>query len=339
MYKFFINKKFQPNYKFKKKLPYEISHHSKNILYKTSFGKKNKHKTFFVIKRSPGGGFFSNLIFVIKWINFAQKKNFIPIVDMENFPTNYNENKNIDNIKNIWEIYFKQISKYKLSEVYKSKNVIFCKNKLKVSLQDYNNQNLVKTYNDKIKIKEKIILETNTFYKNKLKTKKNTEIVGIHFRGTDQKITPGHYLPPTIFDIKMFIEKKIKENPKLKIFLITEEKKYLETLKKKYHKYLYFYPSFRGNKISDFNSSNRLYHRNKLGLESLKEALILSKCDEIFYCKSNIPLFSIFISKKKITKTLINNGLNSYNPFFAYFKWRVLILPISFLKYLLYKIF
>ena len=339
MYKFFLNKKFKTKEDFKKKFFYEIYHHSKNKIYKTSLGIKNKNRIFFIIKRTTGAGFFSNFIYVIKWISYARKKKYIPLVDMENFPTKYNEKKNLNNIKNVWELYFNQISNYNLKDVYRSKNIIFSKEKLKVSLDDYNNSKLKKIFNNNIKINKEIIKKANIFYKKKLKINKNDYILGIHLRGTDQKITPGHYLPPTIFDIKVIIEKKILEKKNVKIFLITEEKKYFENLIKEYKNNIFYLPSFRANKISDFNKANRKYHRNKLGLESLSEALVLSFCDEIVYCKSNIPLFSFFISKKKITKTLINYGLNSSNPFLSYLKWRLSILPISFLKYLIYKIF
>tara|TARA_Y100001970_G_scaffold294353_1_gene451305 strand:- start:5697 stop:6716 length:1020 start_codon:yes stop_codon:yes gene_type:complete len=339
MYKFFLNKSFSTKEEYKKKFFYEISHHSKNKLFKTSLGNKNKNKTFFIIKRTPGGGFFSNFIFVVKWISYARKMNYIPIVDMENFPTKYNEKKNLKNINNVWELYFNQISNFKLKDVYKSKNIIFCKDRFSVSLNDYLNSKLKKTFINNIKIKKEILNEANYFFKKKLKNNKDYYILGIHLRGTDQKITPGHYLPPTIFDIKILIEKKIKEKKKLKIFLVTEEKRYFEELKKNYKNYIYYMPSFRANKISDFNTEKRKYHRNKLGLESLREALVLSFCDEIVYCKSNIPLFSFFVSKKKITNSLINYGLNSYNPIFSYFKWKLTILPISFFRYLFYRIF
>ena len=139
MYKFFLNKEFNIREDFKKKFFYEIYHHSKNKLYQTSLGNKNKNKIFFIIKRTPGGGFFSNFIYVVKWINYARKKKYIPIVDMENFPTKYNEKKNLYNVKNVWELYFNQISNYKLKDVYRSKNIIFCKERFKVSLDDYNN--------------------------------------------------------------------------------------------------------------------------------------------------------------------------------------------------------
>ena len=58
MYKFFLNKRFNTREDFKKKFFHEIYHHSKNKLYKTSLGIKNKNKTFFIIKRTIGGGFF-----------------------------------------------------------------------------------------------------------------------------------------------------------------------------------------------------------------------------------------------------------------------------------------
>ena len=73
---------------------------------KFSLGEKNKDKVFYVIKRSPGTGFFSNVLFVINHLMIAKKNNYIPIVDMENFPTIYNEINEIFKIKNSWEYYF-----------------------------------------------------------------------------------------------------------------------------------------------------------------------------------------------------------------------------------------
>ena len=58
-----------------------------------SYGNNNPNKIFYVIRRSPGAGLFSNLIYVINHLLIAEKHNFIPIIDMENYPTIYNENK------------------------------------------------------------------------------------------------------------------------------------------------------------------------------------------------------------------------------------------------------
>ena len=54
----------------------------------------------------------------------AKEKGFIPIVDMENFTTIYNEEKKIDNSFNAWDYYFEKINNYKIKDVYKSSNLI-----------------------------------------------------------------------------------------------------------------------------------------------------------------------------------------------------------------------
>ena len=94
----------------------------------SKFGNKNKNKIFYVIKRTPGAGLFSNLSFVLNHIIIAKKFNFTPVVDMENFLTFYNEEKKILSTKNAWEYFFNKISKYSLKDVYKSQTVIFTDN-------------------------------------------------------------------------------------------------------------------------------------------------------------------------------------------------------------------
>ena len=92
-------------------------------------GELNPDKVFYVIKRYPGTGLFSNLAYVINHIQIANRMGFIPIVDMHNFPTVYNEKKKIFGTHNAWEYYFEQLSNFTLEEVYKSKNIIMTDNK------------------------------------------------------------------------------------------------------------------------------------------------------------------------------------------------------------------
>ena len=89
-----------------------------------SFGNKNKNKIFYVIRRSPGAGLFSNVIYVLNHLSLIEKTNFIPIIDMENFTTIYNEKNKVEKTFNAWEYYFEKINKYTLKEVYQSQNVI-----------------------------------------------------------------------------------------------------------------------------------------------------------------------------------------------------------------------
>ena len=92
---------------------------SNQINYKpflNSFGELNKDKIFYVIKRTPGTGLFSNVTFVLNHLKIAKNNNFIPIVDMQNFITIYNEIDPINNTLNAWEYFFKNLSEYQLLE-------------------------------------------------------------------------------------------------------------------------------------------------------------------------------------------------------------------------------
>ena len=62
-------------------------------------GELNPDKVFYIIRRYPGTGLFSNLAYVINHIQIANRMGFVPIVDMKNYPTVYNEKK-----KNIWDL-------------------------------------------------------------------------------------------------------------------------------------------------------------------------------------------------------------------------------------------
>ena len=92
-------------------------------------GNLNPDKIFYVIQRYPGYGIFSNLTFVINHMKIALDMGFIPIVDMQNYSTIYNENKKIYNTFNSWEYYYEQLSPYSLEDVYNSKNIILTDNK------------------------------------------------------------------------------------------------------------------------------------------------------------------------------------------------------------------
>lgn len=308
----------------------KIDRKSKHKINKFSFGNQNENKKFYVIKRTPGGGFFSNLIYVIINLHFAKEKKYIPVVDMCNFPTNYNQKKNIDNKKNLWDLFFKPVSKYTLKEVYKSKNVYFSPSKLKFRLEAYKKKKYKKIFDEYIKVNKKILITVEKFVNKNFKNKK---ILGIHFRGTDQLISPNHSHPPTIFEIENLIEKKVLKGDFDKIFLLTEDLRYFNTLKKKYGGLIYSYDYFRAKNIDDFSNSKRRNHRNKLGFENLVEAITLSKCNEIVFCETNISLFAIFYSNFKISKYHLNNGIKSPSVLIARFSWYLSIYLPKLLKY------
>jgi len=287
---------------------------NKKIFY---FGKKNKDKIFFVIRRTPGAGLFSNLSFVLCNIKIALDNKFIPVVDMENFLTWYNEKKKIKNTYNAWNYYFKNLNKYKLDDVYNSQNVIFSDNKYpeNMPMSVSKSLQLVKIFNKFIRVNNNIY---NRFEKFKKKTF-NKKILGIHFRGSDLKSYRGHPFPATKSQIFNLIQKYIDDYDY--IFLSTEEKKYLDFFKNKFKKKLIFFNSYRSYKNS-YLYYPRKKHRYYLGRDILIEAMLLSSCNMFIFTNNNVSeavkLFSIFKNQKRLE---VKNGRNSNNIIICRFLW------------------
>ena len=202
-----------------------------------SFGSKNQNKIFYVINRSPGGGMFSNLNFVIHHLLIAEKFKFTPIIDMQNFSTFYNEKVKINNSLNSWDYYFEKINKFQLKDIYQSKNVIFTTKNTNnnIFFDGYNmlTSQHVKIAKKYIKFNKQLIKESENFITKNFKGKK---ILGVHFRGSDQKTQERHPYPATIKQIEKKIDILFKKKRFDKFFLVTEEKKYLDYFKKKYEK-------------------------------------------------------------------------------------------------------
>ena len=286
-----------------------------------TFGNKNKHLTFYVIQRSPGGGMFSNLCFVIHHLSIANELGFIPVIDMENFATIYNENIKIKNSFNSWDYYFEPVSKYKLIDVYKSKKVIITSSKT-MGIKYFDgfeyfskkHKKIIKKY---IKFKNFLITKKKIFLKNNFYNKK---ILGVHFRGTDYKNMERHPLPATKKQIYSKIKKIQKKYNYDKIFLVTEEKDYFNFLSKEFNN-LFIYPSILTDKKQLFFEKNIKSLRYKIGEENIINMMLLSSTNHILGISSHMINSAMFFSKRKILLTKIDNGNNSNNIFFAQFKW------------------
>ena len=287
------------------------------------FGNLNSDKTFYIIHRVSHAGIFSYLSFIVNHLVISQKNNFIPIVDMENFTNPYNEKDQIDNTFNSWEYYFNQTSDYSLKDIYKSKNVIF-------SRSDFNKEmeyrihlepKFKKFIGKEINFKKKYISFVNEYFeKNDLNNKK---ILGVHFRGTSYKTSSGHILPATTSQMKKYVDKIINKEKFDKIFICTEEQNYLEFFKKHYSKILLYIDTYRSNRNDAFKKYDRINHRFLLGDESIKEALILSRCKSLLFVRSNIINAANFFSKEEQNLYEIFNGFNSRNQFLSRFLWFV----------------
>lgn len=286
-----------------------------------SFGDLNQDKHFYLIKRSPGTGLFSNVTFVLNHLIICKKLGFIPIIDMENFKTIYNEKKKIKKTLNSWHYYFEPLNNYTLEEVYKSKNVLISSDKF-YHFFEYNmdnNKELTEILQKDITIKKNL----NQLFLRISKKFDNKKVLGIHFRGTSYKRAQGHPLPATKKQMLHITKKFLSKNDVDVIFLVTEEKNYLNFFKKNFpNKLFYLKSSFRSNKNDAFKVYPRNLHRYKLGRETLIETLLLSKCDHFIYLMSNVSAAAISFNLNKYQKRYqIKNDFNSKNFLVAQYLW------------------
>ena len=288
-----------------------------------SFGEKNPDKFFYIIKITPGAGLFSNVLFVLNHLKLAKKKNYIPFVDMQNFPTIYNESQKIHNTFNAWEYFFENYTSININEIYQSKNVFIASNLFqKDFFKDTNTDGLREYFRDNLKVNQRYKKIINFFSEKHFKNKK---VLGVHFRGTSYKRSPGHPLPATKKQIlKKIYQLQLNESYD-KIFFVTEEENYKNFLVSNLSsKSLFLKSSYRSDKNDAFEIYPRRLHRFKLGREALLEAMLLSKCDALIYITSNISSASIAWNLNTTQKRIkIDNGSNSNNVFLAQILWYI----------------
>ncbi len=309
-------------FKFFKTREYSPIVNSKNILKKRKIfnvigGDLNPDKTFYVIQRHPGTGIFSNLTFVVNHIKIALDMGFIPIVDMENYTSIYNERKKILNTLNSWEYYYEQISNFKLDEVYNSKNIIITDNifysniDFKYNITD--SSELMSIFNKYIKIK-KNKFKTIDYLKKKLF--KNDKILGVHFRGTGYKKFRNPF-PLTENQMINQINKILSKDNYDKIFLMTEDENNFKAITNYFgDKVIFLNSTVRGKTNQEvFDNYTRDRHRYKLGRDVLVETYLLSYCDGFFDIETNPGTISIALNLNPNQKRYtFDNGFNNTWP-------------------------
>lgn len=275
----------------------------------------NPELKIYIIKRKHKSGFFSNFFFVLGHIIKAEKEGYKIAVDMENYPTLYNEEKKIKNTMNAWEYYFKQPEDIDLKEAYRYKNITISSDKYlfeyvphymndSKNIPDKQMVNQLSSYLDKyIKIDEYIIEEVNN-----IRNKWWRNILGVHIRGTDMNSAPGHPVPADLNTYFECIDECISQNKIHSIFICTDEVEILNKLKDRYGDLIISTEAQRssdGRAVHTNENVDRENHKYNMGKEVLIDALLLSKCQHIICGHSNVAYAAILFNKNKYESCII----------------------------------
>lgn len=273
--------------------------------------KRTKAKYYIICRTAGGAGFFSNYMWVLGHAVFACKLGYIPVVDMENYPTLYSEEGLVGYEKNAWNYYFENIGRVSLQDAYREGNYIKGKD---LPLHKYAEKYCEKEYRfptpravsyyapfieKNIRIRAELKMEFEVQWREKV-TAAN-RVLGIHIRGTDMKNNLGHPMPAPV---ETYIEKTkeiLKTYPEIdRVFLATDEndvKIAFETAFEEREELFFMNKAFRTwdtdcvrkTGIHELKVENaRPFHKYLLGREVLQDAWFLSRCDYLICGHSNI---------------------------------------------------
>lgn len=202
---------------------------------KKSFGENNPNITFYIIRPLSNSveGLMSLVYNVLLQISYAEQNRYIPVVDFQNYKTQYNVEQ-----ENAWEVFFMQPSQYTLKEVYQSKNVIISG----VAARRKAYQYLQNRSCDEQDIKKtQLFLRKYLTCSNDVKSILKSEsarihpenCIGLYLRGTDYTcLKPvGEPVQPSVEEALKMV-KVYQERYKIDtVFLVTEDEKIYKDVK------------------------------------------------------------------------------------------------------------
>jgi hypothetical protein len=264
---------------------------------KTSYGNENSDKIFYIIGFPDyTDGLFAIISAVLKHIVYARRFEFIPVVDFQNFKTQYLNNMALGK-ENAWEYFFEQPMGFSLKDLNKSKNIILSTkiSNPRIRVLDYEESLLL----DNLQLREYYNYLFMTYIRFNRSTKEyldndekkifleNRKILGILCRGTDfiLKKPPGHEIQPETKDVIFKAENILREYKCSHIYLATEDQEIYSAFKKHFGDAILSNEQKRFSHV-DMENVQYLAHipekrkndKYFIGLEYLSSVNILSKC-------------------------------------------------------------
>lgn len=286
------------------------------------FGDKNKDKTFFVVScDGKQMGLYSMIFYMLPFIEYAHKKNYIPMIDLQKSNMPLIQDGDRFGLENPWEYYYEQPGKgYTLDEVYQSRNVIIMKDgAFRIKMPDWNTMfpttdDELKRWNHMIKsyirlnkeLAERVEKERERIFK------PGRKVLGVGIRAglragmmRNAALYNGHPIQPTCEELINIVAAKMKEWKCDTLFVSCDDREYLDKFIFCFGKMCYCIDRklkhlFKnGDLVADV--SNRLVELEGSTIRSrteeyMMEVYILAECDCLYSCMGGGSEFSYFVN-------------------------------------------
>jgi hypothetical protein len=283
------------------------------------------------IIRQPvmGRGMFSLVSSVVCHLHVAQRFNLNPVVDFSgSHPTEYNDSEfeeQDDQLRtNAWDYYFQPVSTLTLEKA------VGC-NRILSSVRSFPDRypvtishvrELRKLTCNMIHPCPEIAKEVDRIWQESFK---NKLVLGVHFRGQEQKTMPYHPLSPTTEQLHTAIDFAIKQHGFDRIFAVSEDADNIEAIKACFGSMVITLPHYRTHApVNAYRIKPRKMHKYLLGREILTDALLLSRCQGLVSGPSTVNEFCrSFNDGQYLIDLVIDNGFNATNKLAAKHLWNI----------------
>ena len=288
----------------------------------------------------PQAAFFAQFAYVLQQLRFAETNNLIPIVNLDH-PYNFYHDQNYG--ANVWENYFDSVAEISSTELDKldPRTITFLRPEEQRNLYlgdgdmpplEYDTETkrwwqkqrtmggrLTSKY---VRVKPEITKRVDQFYEAHFE---GQTVLGMHLRGTDKSVGPDgkRYDWPELFirivppeEYFPLIDQFIVQNPEGKLFVATDQKQFLDTIIEAYGDRVIQTSAVRSDtEKAVFSRSGRGYER---GLEVLIDALLLSKCDYLIKCMSNVGEAAVYFNPEiPIIDVFYPQNVDEFRTFFS----------------------
>ena len=122
------------------------------------------------------------------------------------------------------------------------------------------------------------------------------KLIGVHYRGTDKVMGPGRELERVPYE---YVFKLPDQCSREKFFFIaTDEEEFIQAAIMRYPGRVIFTNAQRSSDAHSVHFSKNTISPFNLGLQAILDALLLSRCDFLYRCDSNLSLASLFFNYK-----------------------------------------